>query len=171
MINRPLPTEVYLDTSVFVGAIIRGAPHATACSAFCQQLIQAETAVYYSQLVRVELLQAIRRVATTQHNLPAATRTRYHLDRWGSDATVRRAWLQLGMVAFEALLNKLVTTVELPWTIATWQASAQLMIQHGLQASDALHVATAQEQSLSALAAVDDDYRRVPTLDFWLIRD
>ena len=31
------------------------------------------------------------------------------------------------LAGFEALLSKLATTAELPWTIATWQASAQLM--------------------------------------------
>ncbi len=124
MIHRPLPTELYLDTSVFVGAITRGAPHAAACTDFCQQLIQVGTAVYYSQLVRIELLQAMRRLATTQHNLPATTRARYRLDLWGVDPTVRGAWLQLAITGFEALLSKLATTVEVPWTIVTWQASA-----------------------------------------------
>lgn len=47
----------------------------------------------------------------------------------------------------------------------------EIMVRHGLQAHDAVHVATAQEWGLQALAAVDANYRRVPSLDFWLIRD
>jgi predicted nucleic acid-binding protein len=47
----------------------------------------------------------------------------------------------------------------------------EIMIQHGLQAQDAVHVATVRESGVRALAAVDADYRRVPSLDFWLIRD
>src|SRR5689334_18204414 len=104
MIHRPLPSELYVDTSVFVGAIFQGAPHSASCYAFSQRLIAAQTHVYYSQLVRVELLQAVRRLATTQHNLPLTVRARYRLDLWGSDENVRRAWIELGIREFDVLL-------------------------------------------------------------------
>jgi predicted nucleic acid-binding protein len=171
MRGRPPPTEIYLDTSVFASAVVRTAPHRTACVAFCRELIAANSRVYFSQLVRVELLQALRRLATTQHNISPAMRARYRLDQWGSDATVRRAWIELGTAGFEALLSRFRAAIELPWSVNSWRDSMELMIRHGLQAYDAVHVATAQEWRLRALAAVDDDYRRVPTLDCWLIRD
>ncbi|HEY7061944.1 MAG TPA: type II toxin-antitoxin system VapC family toxin [Chloroflexota bacterium] len=171
MILRVLPAEIYLDTSIFVSAIIEDAPHFQACTAFCQNLISANTQVYFSQIVRVELLQALRRLATTRTNLTSAMRAQYRLDDWGSDVQVRRDWLELGITEFEVLVYRLRTAVELPWSLATWRASAQLMVQYGLQARDALHASTAQERGIHALAAVDADYRRVPVLDFWLIRD
>ena len=171
MRGRTPPAEIYLDTSVFASAIVRTAPHRTACVTFCRELIAANGRIYFSQLVRVELLQALRRLATTQRNISPAMRTRYRLDQWGSDPAIRRAWLELGTAGFQALLGRFRAAVELPWSVNTWQDSMELMIRQGLQAHDALHVATAQERGIRALAAVDDDYRRVPTLDFWLIRD
>jgi predicted nucleic acid-binding protein len=171
MLGAAPPVEIYLDTSVLVSALVRTAPHTTACRSFCQQLIAANSRVYFSQFVRVELLQALRRLATTQHNLAASVRSQYSLEQWGTDPGVRRAWLELGVREFDALIRRFHAVVELPWTFDAWQASIQIMIQHGLQASDALHVATAQEYGLRHLAAVDDDYRRVPGLSFWLVRD
>jgi predicted nucleic acid-binding protein len=80
MQGRPLPAEIYLDTGIFVSAVVRTAPHRTACADFCQQLIAARSRIYFSQLVRVELLQALRRLATTQHNIVPTVRARYRLD-------------------------------------------------------------------------------------------
>ncbi|HZR99822.1 MAG TPA: type II toxin-antitoxin system VapC family toxin [Chloroflexota bacterium] len=171
MRDRPPPAEIYLDTSIFVAAIVRTAPHRTACTSFCQRLIAADSQIYFSQFVRLELLQALRRLATTQHNIAPAVRAQYGLDRWGDDPVVRRNWLEAGTAQFAALLARFRAAVELPWSASMWRATMGIMIRHGLQAQDALHVATAQEWGLHALAAVDADYRRVPALDFWLIRD
>jgi predicted nucleic acid-binding protein len=101
MLGAAPPVEIYLDTSVLVSALVRTAPHTTACRSFCQQLIAANSRVYFSQFVRVELLQALRRLATTQHNLAASVRSQYSLEQWGTDPGVRRAWLELGVREFD----------------------------------------------------------------------
>ena len=52
-----------------------------------------------------------------------------------------------------------------------WRVGVSIIRQYSLQTMDAMHVATAQLYGLRDLAAVDDDYRRVPTITFWRIRD
>jgi predicted nucleic acid-binding protein len=168
---RPPPPTIYLDTSVLLGAVVRGAPHTQACGAFCAQLISARSRVYFSQLVRLELPQALRRLATTRPNLPPAVQAHYQLSRWGTDPAIRQAWLAFGLTRFEALLNRFSQVFELPWDTQVWQASVQIMGQYGLQMMDATHVATAQVHRLRDFASVDDDFRRIPSLDLWLIRD
>jgi predicted nucleic acid-binding protein len=171
MQGRPPPAEVYLDTSVLLAAVIQGAPHARACDDFCAELIAAGSYVHFSQLVRLELPQALRKLATRPTNLPAAVRTRHRLDDWGTDPAVREAWLQFGIGEFEALLVRFHEVFELPWSAATWRASIPIITQYSLQTIDATHVATAQEYGIQDFAAVDTDFRRVQGLTFWLVRD
>jgi predicted nucleic acid-binding protein len=171
MLGRPPPHEIYLDTTVLVTAIIRDTPHHTSCAEFCARLIGADSRIYLSQLVRVELPQAFRVLATKKTNLPAHVRLQHRLDDWGTDPAVRRAWLALGISEFEALLQRFYEAYELPWDMQIWQASLQIIEQYGLQSLDATHVATAQRYGLRDLAAVDNDFQRVPALDFWLIRN
>jgi predicted nucleic acid-binding protein len=88
---------------------------------------------------------------------------------WRSPGSARLAGAR--PTEFQALLARFRAAVELPWSASLWRDSMEIMIQHGLQAQDAVHVATVRESGVRALAAVDADYRRVPGLDFWLIRD
>ncbi len=165
------PRHVYIGTSVLVGAIISSAPHAAACGDFCDRLIAAESRVYFSQILRMELSQALRRLATTRTNLSPAVYERYGLANWGASAAVRRRWLELGVSQFRALLSHFALVVELPFREATWLQSVEVMAADGLQARDAVHVATARDLGLRDLATVDADFQRVRDLRVWLLRD
>ena len=171
MLGQPAPRHVYLDTSVVVGAIIYGAPHAGACRQFCNELIVAGSRVYFSQILRLELSQALRRLATTRTNLSAAMRQRYRLDDWGTSVTVRTRWLALGVTQFNLLLGQFAVAVELPFRVSTWTQSLDVMAQEGLQSRDAVHVATAREHGLGNLATVDADFQHVAGLWVRLIRN
>ena len=81
MQGRPTPAEIYLDATIFVAAMIDGTPHSQASLAFCSDLIAANTYEYLSQLVRLELPQALRRLATHRTNLPQPVREPWRLDQ------------------------------------------------------------------------------------------
>jgi len=57
-------SDIYLDTSIAAAAISSGDPHSAACMAFCAHLAQDNTTVYFSQLLRLEIAQFIRKLAT-----------------------------------------------------------------------------------------------------------
>jgi predicted nucleic acid-binding protein len=169
--SRPPPPENYLDTSVLVTAAIHGAPHARAAAAFCAGLVHAQSYVYFSQLVWIEVPQALRKLATRPGNLAPSIRTQYRLDDWGTDPTVRDRWLRHGIAEIEALVTRFREAFELPWNRSVWTASLQVVVQHSLQTLDATHVATAQDIGLQGFAAVDGDFDRVSSLTLWRIRD
>src|SRR5215210_1816025 len=93
VLTRPLPADVYLDTSVVVAAIIAGTPHSAASSAFCLSLAEQGSRVYFSQLLRLEYGEAIRRLVR-RDQLPEDLRLRYDLARWDADVAVRRRWMR-----------------------------------------------------------------------------
>jgi predicted nucleic acid-binding protein len=171
MLGQRAPRHVYLDTSVLVGAIVYGAPHAYACRQFCDELIAAGSRVYFSQILRLELSQALRRLATTRTNLSAAMRQQYQLDDWGTSAAVRSRWLTLGAAQFDLLLAQFAIAIELPFQVSTWAHSLDIMAQDGLQSRDAVHVATARQHGLRDLATVDADFQGIAGLQVQLIRN
>jgi predicted nucleic acid-binding protein len=171
MLAHPPPAHIYLDTSLVIAAMITGAPHCTASAAFCARLAQYNSSVYFSQVLRLELASGLRRLATTQTNLPAAVRQRYQLDDWGRDSQVRQRWLAFGMREFEVFLGQFEEVLEVPLSLGACQRSVAIMARDGLNAFDALHVATADELGLQAFAAADDDFKRCGHLRFQLIRD
>jgi len=167
----PLPDDIYLDTSFAVAAIVRGSRHSTACTAFCAQLISHGARVYFSQLLRLELAEAIRRLATKTEDLPADLRRDYQLDAWGTDFLVRQRWMDFGVRQFDDLLDRFAEAFELPIKTRTWRSGVSAMVDHQLRAYDAIHLATAREYHIGHLATADRDDRKIADLHVWLIQD
>ena len=57
------PDSISIDTSIFAHAIVAGSLFHNVANAYCDALIAAATPIYYSELVRVELPQALRKFA------------------------------------------------------------------------------------------------------------
>ncbi len=170
MSEPPPPSDIYLDTSTVVAAIVQGSTHSTASAAFCAALIEHGSRVYFSQLLRLELAEAIRRLATKQ-SLPVDLRNDFHLDTWGTNLFVRQRWMDFGIRQFDDLLDRFAETFELPIRPRTWRSSLSAMVDSQLRAYDAIHVATAREYRIRHLATADRDYRNVSDLRIWLTQD
>jgi hypothetical protein len=63
-------------------------------------LAASGASVTFSELVRVELLQALVATANDPGRLQSSVRRRYRLQHWGRLDSVRRAWLQDGVALF-----------------------------------------------------------------------
>lgn len=137
---------------------------------FCAELIEHESRVYFSQLLRLELAEAIRRLATKQ-SLPADIREDFHLDSWGTNFFVRQRWMDFGVQQFEDLLDHFAETFELPIRPKTWRSSLSAMVDSQLRAYDAIHVATAREYHIRHFATADGHYLNVPDLRILLTQD
>jgi hypothetical protein len=90
MSSGNLPSRVYLDSGVVIAAIVPGSLFWTECDAFCDRLIAEGCEVYFSQILRLELSEAIRKLATIPGRAPAGLYSRFRLNDWARDPTVRR---------------------------------------------------------------------------------
>lgn len=163
--------DLYLDTSVVLAAIMPGSTNAEACAEFCSRLSAQRSRVAFSQSLTIELSQAIRKTATRKDRVEPVVRTRYELERWETDVLVRRRWMDRGIERFKTLLATFAEVVELPFDERIWLQSIDLMVEHFLQAHDAVHAATARTYGLRGFATTDADFVRVTGLDVILLRD
>ena len=168
--SRPLD-DVYLDTSVVIAAVVPGILFSRGSIDFCNRLISQQTTVYFSQILRLELTEAVRKVATIPGRAPAGLRQHFRLDDWERDPSVRREWFQFGVQEFDALFSQFAEVYELPFDRSIWLRSVEIMAERQLRSHDAVHLATAYEYRLTCFATTDDEFRKVPDLDVRLIRD
>jgi predicted nucleic acid-binding protein len=158
-----------VDSSVIAAAIIGGDPHSLACATYCADLAMNNTAIYFSELVRLEVAHVIRRLATT-NAAPQPLYQRYRLSRFNTNRTVRQQWMQFGIGEFDAHLRTFSVVYEVPYQSAIWQHAVQLMSLHNLRSYDAAHVTTALAVGVADFASVDCDYPRVSGLHIHIIR-
>lgn len=158
-----------MDSSVIVAAIIGGDPHSLACASYCADLAANNSAIYFSELVRLEVAHVIRRLATT-NAAPPHLHQHYRLGRFSANRAVRQQWIDFGMEEFDTLLRTFSIVYEVPYQRAIWQHAVQLMALHNLRSYDAAHVATALAADVADFASVDSDYVRVSALRIHIIR-
>src|SRR5215216_5771208 len=89
MSSGNLPSRVFLDSGVVVAVMIPGSQFWTGCDVFCERLIAEGCEVYFSQILRLELSEAIRKLATIPGRAPAELYSRFRLKEWERDPTVR----------------------------------------------------------------------------------
>src|SRR3954449_4831402 len=102
----PFPPAVAIDTSLFAGAAASGSPEYRAASDYCDGLVASGTAVYYSQIVRIELPHALRRIANDPRALHSRVRRQFRLQHWNRIEEVRLNWLRFGMQQFDILVSR-----------------------------------------------------------------
>jgi predicted nucleic acid-binding protein len=171
MSSGNLPRDVFLDSGDVIAAIIPGRLFWAGCDTFCERLAEERCRVYFSQILRLELTEAIRKLATIPGRAPADLYARFRLKEWERDASVRRQWLRFGVQQFDALLERFALVYELPFRQSIWLRSVEIMADRQLRSHDAIHLATAYENRLTCFATTDDEFLKVPDLDVRLIRN
>ncbi|MGH2534127.1 MAG: type II toxin-antitoxin system VapC family toxin [Thermomicrobiales bacterium] len=171
MNDRPLPLQVYLDTSIIFAAMFRESENWAAGSAFCRRLVEEGCQVYFSQIVRLELSEAIRKLATIPGRTPYELGRQFQLDQWEQSIFIRRRWFQFGVEEFELLLARFAQVNELPFDQAIWLKSITVMTDERLRSHDAIHVATAREYRVPCIATTDDHFLRITDPAVRLLRD
>jgi predicted nucleic acid-binding protein len=166
-----LPDDVYLDTGVVMVAIVPNSLYDEASRDFCERLIAQGCTVYFSQILRLELSEAGRKLATISGRVSADLRREYRLDDWERDVSVRRAWLFFMADEFELLPARFAEVLELPFDEAIWLRSVEVMAERQVRSHDAVHLATAYENRLTCFATTDDGLLEIPDLDVRLVRD
>ncbi len=164
-------SDIYLDTSVIVAAIVAGSTNHTSSADLCARLAADGGRVFFSTIVRLELSQAIRKLATKSERLDPEIRRQFRLERWETDFMVRQRWMRYGIQEFERLLSSFAEVIEIPFRRNIWRNSIDVMIDSFLQSHDAVQVATARNYGLRLFVTTDDHFARVGDLDVVLIRD
>lgn len=159
MTATPIPSRVYLDTSVIVATISSGDPFNLPCTAYCAALIANNSRIYFSQLVRLEYAQFIRTVATDEKKvLPAHLFQQYQLKDYGKDMMVRHRWTAFMIGEFDALLARFYSVQEFPIRPPILRQCNGLMSLHSIKSYDAAHLATALSERIPVLATTDKDF-------------
>lgn len=164
-----LPSNIYLDSSVVVAAIIGGDPHSVACKQYCADLAANNSAIYFAQLLRLEVAHVVRRIAAT-NVVPLHLQQEYQLSQFNTNFMIRQQWMRFGIGEFETLLRTFYVVYELPYRRQIWRQALEMMSLYNLKSYDAAHVATALRAGLHDFATVDGDYSRVSGLQIHIIR-
>lgn len=168
--RQPAVDAVYLDTSVVGTAMIPAIPHHQACDRFVAELVERETLVVFSYLLRLEFAQFWYQLPRSPY-LDADTVRMFRLGAWDRNTGVRERWMAEGVSRFAVFPFRFRRVIEVPLDVPTWSAGVELMGRYRLRSQDALHAATALSAGIVNLASVDDDFRRVPNLRLHLLRD
>ena len=181
MQSQPLPSDIYLDTSIVIAAAIADTPHSVPSRQFCECLGEFGTRVYFSGLLRMEFANTLRSLALPQRTkpgkppkpsrLPEPIRQQFQLDQWAGSEAVRHAWMEFGHQQLEAFLSQFVEAVELPVRSGTWAQMLHIQCQYDMKSNDAAHAATAIEYGIVNLATTDREFEPVVDIHVWLARD
>ncbi len=165
-----VPLNVYLETSIVAAAIIGGSAHSQASRDVCAALSHANSTVYFSRLVRIEVLQILKKYATKDLATPQV-REAFRLDQFSRNLIIRQRWLDFGIQQLDVLIRTFYRAYELPIQGQTCQRCMKIMSQHNLDSYDAIHVATAMHNNVRDFVTVDGDFTRVGELKVILVRD
>ncbi len=164
------PRDVTVDTSVIVASLVAGLPNSTASHTFLETLVANDSRVYFSQILRVELAEAFRRLAK-RAQIPSHIRQQFLFDQWDQNVLVRQRWMAFSMREFQLLLSRFSEVYELPITTHTWERSIDIIAVEQFRSIDAIHLATARQHGLRHLVTLDDHFTRATDLEVWLLRD
>lgn len=168
--STALPSDISIDSSVFAAAIITGGDlHSPAAQRFCADVARQNCTVYFSQFVRSEVADFVRRLAT-RGVLPVHMQQQFNLSQFQWDIRVRQRWMVYGMAEFERLTGTFATRFELPYDQFIIRHSLRVMSAFSPRSYDAVHVTTALRAHVRDFAAVDGHFMSVRGLRLILIR-
>ena len=161
------PTQLYLDTNMFLAHLVRTHPHHQAAADFLVHLATCGvTTLFISSLSWIEFTH----VVTSQRwrdGLPAAIQQQYRLQRW-HQAPIRQTYLQAMLAHFQALLASFAWD-EIALTVDIRIAALKAVQAYDLDTHDAVHWASAQEAGVPNLASFDQDFGRITGLHLWTL--
>lgn len=135
--------------------------HHVVASDFAVGLANSGSAIYFSQLLRVELLQALRKIGTDPNGLRESVRRKNRLQHWGRIESVRENWLRFGLSQFDTFLIQFRAAYELAMTPEIVASAVGLMARHNLKSNDAVHLATARAAGVTQIVTLDRDFSSV----------
>jgi len=164
MVVRPLPTDLYLDTSFVVPAVLARTPQHERAVELTIELQTSDCYVSFFPILRVEYVQALANIGRHLRRgtgVDIELQRRFRLRRWERDVGVRRDWLRSGVNEFDLWLARFDRLAELPLSTTAWRTSLTIMADHQLLSNDALHVATAWEHGIYDFATFDAGFERL----------
>jgi predicted nucleic acid-binding protein len=162
----------FFDTSLVADAVAQSGRYATVRS-YLDSLLHDGARVFVSDLVRIELAQAIKAIANDPGMLPGRERRRWRLHRWGDLQQVREDWYDHCFTNYDQLLVEFISAEEVALSRSIIESAIDLMVAFQIDSHDAIHIATALAVGASTLATLDVDFMRLtpmPGLTIHVIR-
>jgi predicted nucleic acid-binding protein len=151
------PSEITLDTSFVVEALVRGEPHHLSAGAFLEQLAAERAVLVYNNLLELELREAAFRIPLAERFPGREWRRRRHDGR-----SLRRArrLVRDVMESWQALLSAFsYLEVQLDEVLDRVE---ELMGIFGLSSYDAVHAATAEYSDSRTILTTDVGFASIP---------
>jgi predicted nucleic acid-binding protein len=163
--SDPVPDFLYVDTDILISHLVGTQPHHVRCKGFLERLaLEGRTTIYVSSLTWMEYAHVISRESFRDGLAPPLQR-QYRLQNW-RDANVRQSYLAALLHELEDLLNQFAW-VEVPLTPAVRQVAVAYMADFSLGSQDAVHLASAAQESVPDFASLDRVFLQVDGLDLW----
>jgi len=154
--DLPAGSDVFIDSPILHYAVVTSDPPTQACLRFLRRIAAGEITACISLPV---LNDAIHKVmcseAVSRFNRPRAGIVRWLKDHPDSTAQLTAARELLQLVP---ALSIRILPLELP----SLSDAQDVVLQHGLLASDAIIVAMVRAHGLRHIATNDDDFDRIP---------
>lgn len=155
--DLPMPSEVVLDTSFVIKALITTEVHHAACQDFMVRLAEADTTVFYNRLLELEFVETAFKLAVKERHGPKG---------WPGkrkDGRVRRRAGRLTQELLESWNELLESLPHLCIELEEVSAAVPaLMAECGLASMDAAHAATAEYVDAQGLVTTDAGFGDVP---------
>lgn len=160
------PRTLFLDTSFVIASLVGGEREERheECLSFGETLLEAGTTVVYSRILRVEYLNAWRRLIL-EGFLPPEPGPQVRL-RLGVLRAETAHWLRLADILLRRFLSQF-PRVEVRLNNTVVDEMLTLMGNYNLKAQDAVHVASAFYVGCSDIASLDPDFRWVDGIRLW----
>lgn len=151
-----MPSEITLDTSFVVNALVAGEPHHDTASAFLEQLTAARSILVFNELLELEVRETAFKIPLVER-FPKTWRRRRHD---GRSLLRARRLVQGTMDAWDDLLSAF-TYLEVQVGEVMGRVE-ELMGAFSLSSYDAVHVATGEYAGATTLVTTDVGFASVP---------
>lgn len=161
-----LPSEVVLDTSFVVNALVPTEAHHAACRDFLVRLAEANSGIYYNRLLDIELVETAFKVAVVERHGRKAWPAKRHDGRVrGRAARLSEELLTSWRELLDAVPHTCIELQEVAEHVPAW------MTRYGLASMDAAHAVTASYVGVDGLVTTDAGFGDVDASELRLFVD
>jgi len=164
LLSEGPPRRLFLDTSFVVATLVAREPRHEECLSFAETLQDAGTVIVYSTLLRLEHLNAWRKLLKDSLLPPEpGPQLRLELNVPKDD---RIHWLRVADILLDQFLAQFPRT-EIRLGRRVVSMAIELVGRFDLQSYDAVHLASAFHAGCTDIASLDKDFRRVDGIRLW----
>lgn len=165
--DTPLPEVIYFDTSFVIKCLISGQNHSFHCRRFLKRLIENQSIVVFSNLLRAELWNA--RLVIVFQDLEKTKYIKFNECCRKYPAASRDYFSEFSGInkLFDELLQNFKEWVQSSVNDKVTDTALSLMKKYNLLSYDAIHIATMLDWGIRDIVAFDSHIEDITELNIW----